>query len=161
MGFLKDLFGFQKTTNAQREQNSIGDIYKVLFEGVTTEQRLAILGFESSIISFAQGMTERQEALKMIEYEMKALNISESQFITYAQTSGQNRVQDVVNGLLPINNKAALENALYMGFGIAGICKNEKAFGYLFHIFEQLGYTEDDIKKVIQKIELLGKQFGV
>ena len=71
MGFIKDLFGFQKTTNTKREQNSIGDIFKDLFNGVTTEQRLAILGFESSMLSFAQGMAERQEALKMIEFEMK------------------------------------------------------------------------------------------
>ena len=161
MGLFKDLFGFQKPEDTQREQNYIGDISKDLFKGVTTEQRLAILGFESSMLSFAQGMAERQEALKMIEFEMKALNISESQFIAYAQTGGHNRVQDIVNGLLPIKNKATLDNTLYMGFGIASVCKNEKAFGYLVHIFGQLGYTEDDIKNVIQKIELLGKQFGM
>jgi hypothetical protein len=161
MGFIKDLFGFQKTTNTKREQNSIGDIFKDLFNSVTTEQRLAILGFESSIISFAQGMTERQEALKLIEYEMKALNISESQFIAYAQRGGHNRMQDIVDGLLPINNKAVLDNTLYTSFGIASVCKNEKALGYLVHVFGQLGYTEDDIKNVIQKMELLGKQFGI
>ena len=161
MGFFKDLFGFQKPADKQREQNSTGDIFKNLFKEVTTEQRLAILGFESSILSFAQGMAERREALKMIEFEMKALNISESQFIAYAQAGGHNRVQDIVNGLLPINNKAVLDNTLYMGFGIASVCKNEKAYGYLVHIFGQLGYTEDDIKNVVQKIELLGKQFGI
>ena len=161
MGFFRDLFGSQKTTNTQSTSNPIGDISKDLFQGVTTEQRLAILGFETSIMSFAQGVAEKQEALKMIEYEMKALNISESQFVSYAQRGGHNKVQDIVNGLKPITNKAALDSTLYMGFGIASVCKNEKAFGYLTHVFEQLGYTEDDMTNVIQKIELLGKQFGM
>lgn len=159
MGFFRDLFGSPKTTNTQSTSNPIGDISKEMFQGVSTEQRLAILGFETSIMSFAQGMVEKQEALKMIEYEIKALNISESQFISYAQRGGHNRVQDIVNGLKPITNKAALDSTLYMGFGIACVCKNEKAFGYLTHVFEQLGYSEDDMKSVIQKVELLGQQF--
>jgi len=161
MGFFRDLFGSQKTTDTQSSSNPIGDISKEMFQGVTTEQRLAILGFETSILSFARGMAEKQEAMKMIDYEMKALNISESQFISYAQRGGHNRVQDIVNGLRPITNRAALDSTLYMGFGIASVCRNEKAVGYLTHVFEQLGYTEDDMKNVIQKIELLGKQFSM
>lgn len=161
MGFFRDLFGSQKTTNTQSASNPIGDISMDLFRGVTTEQRLAILGFESSIMSFAKGVAEKQEALRMIEFEMNALNISESQFISYAQRGGHDKVQDIVNGLKPITNKAALDATLYMGFGIASVCKNETAFGYLSHVFEQLGYTEDDMTNVIQKIELLGKQFSI
>ena len=67
MGFFRDLFGSQKTTNTQSSSNPIGDISKGMFQGVTTEQRLAILGFEASIMSFARGMAEKQEALKMID----------------------------------------------------------------------------------------------
>ena len=161
MGFFRDLFGSQKTTNTQSTSNPIGDISKEMYQGLTTEHRLAILGFETSIMSFARGMEEKQEAIKMIDYEMKALNISESQFVSYAQRGGHNRVQDIVNGLRPITNRAALDSTLYMGFGIASVCRNEQAFSYLSHVFGQLGYTEDDMKNVIQKIELLGKQFSM
>lgn len=157
MGFFRDLFGSQKTTNANTP-NPIGDISAGMYQGVTTEQRLAILGFEMSMSSFAQGIVEKQEAFKMIEYEMKSLDISESQFVAYAQRGGHKNIQDIVNGLKPITNRAALDSTLYMGFGIANVCRNEKAFGYLTHVFEQLGYTEDDMENVIRKIELLGKQ---
>ncbi len=153
------MFGSQKTTNNQNSSNPIGEISAEMYQGVTTEQRLAILGFETSIMSFAQGSAEKREALKMIEYEMKALNISESQFISYAQRGGHNRVQDIVNGLKPITSRTALDSTLYMGFGIARVCKNKEAFGYLTYVFEQLGYTEDEMLNVIKKIELFGKQF--
>ena len=156
MSFFKDLFGSKKTTN-NSSANPFGDALGGFFSNLTTDQKCAILAFESSIANFAQGTIEQKEAIKIVTFEMKALNIKDEQLASYAQKKKPHRVDDFVDGLRSISDKSILDYTLYKGFGIASVCGNDKALGYFLHVFEQLGYTEDDVKNVIQKIELLGK----
>ena len=128
---------------------------------MTTNQKCAILAFESSVASFAQGTINEREAIRMVTNEMNALNISEGQFGSYAQVNAPRRVEDYVSGLRTIKDKAILDYVLYNSFGIAKMGGSEKALGYHLHVFKQLGYTEDEILNVIKKINSLGQQFGL
>lgn len=157
MGFLNKFLGKKLDVNKQSSLSLIKDMYKNL----TTEQKLAILGFEMAIANFANGTIAKQNAYECIELEMNILNISETQFIQYARNGGRRKLEDIVAGLCLIKNQSILDNILYTGYCIANSCKNEQAFGFIFIIFEQLGYTEDDIKNVIQKVNLLGKYLGI
>lgn len=158
MGFFRDLFGSQKANN-NSFTNPLGDSFSGIFSSLTTNQKCAILAFESSIANFAQETVREHEAIKMVSFEMKALNISDNQLAIYAQNKRPHKVDDFVAGLQTITDKAVLDYTLYKGFGIASVCGNDNALGYFLTVFEKLGYSETDIKKVIQKIELLGKQF--
>lgn len=155
MSFFGNLFGKKKTADGM-----FGDVLDGAFSNLTTEQKCAIIAFESSVANFAQGSVAMQEAIRIVTFEMKTLNVKENQLESYARMHNR-RVEDYVNGLRTITDKSQLDRVLYMGFGIASVCNNERALGYFLHVFEQLGYTESDVKNVIQKIELLGKHFNM
>lgn len=166
MGILKDLFG---TRSKKSKENKIrtnspdSDSIFEEFRKLSLEQRCALLAFEFSVSStFAQGIKEKQETLKIIEFERKKLDVSEDEFMAYAfKAGGGSQMMDsFIQKMKTITDKSILDQTLYMGFCIAQTCRNGEAYEYVGYVFEQVGYSEDDIKDTIKKIGLLGNMMN-
>lgn len=149
MGLFRNLFG-------SKESNS-GNVLEIGAD-LSLDQKWAIICFEVSLSSLAKGERERRETQKLIGQEGRMLNVNPRDLMHYVSINKDPRV--IVEKLKSIDDRGLLDQIAYTCFGIACLCKTEDAMNYYTYTFEQLGYSEDDLIKLVQKVELMGKMMG-
>lgn len=155
MGILKKLIGNNSSSSTS---NPLDDLGIDIGSNLSLDQKWAIVCFEFSLASFAKGEGERREAQKLIDQESRMLNVNPRELSTYVNKYKDPKV--IISVLKTINDNGLLDQIAYTCFGIAHICNNKEAISYYVYSFEQLGYSEDDIIKLIEKVELLGKMMS-
>lgn len=155
MGILKHLFGGSKNTN---QSNPLSDYGLNIGSNLTLDQKWAIVCFEFSLASFANGDRERREAQKLIDQEARMLNVNPHELTDYVNKFSNPHV--ILPVLKSINDSNLLDQIAYTCFGIAHLCNNKDAVSYYAYTFEQLGYTEEKLIELVKKVELMGKMFG-
>jgi len=139
------------------------NIYPVseMYESLSREERMALLDLASMFASHI-GVTSGN---------MLAVN---SIFVPYTHMLGFNKSEtmnrwgnlsnfnpkDMVEKLKNITDKGVLDTALYTCFCMVGINKDETMIQLLSNVFNELGYSDDDIINTVQKIEALGNYFN-
>jgi len=138
-------------------ENLFNDIYKDL----SKSQREALLDLTSMFATHA-GMSSN---------DMSAVN---SIFVPYTHMLGFSKAetmkrwgnlsnfnpQDMISELKTIQEKGILDIALYTCFSLTCISNDPTTVQLLGGVFEQLGYTEEDIASTIQKIHAVGNMMN-
>lgn len=149
MGILKKLFGNKSSTD---------NLGVNIGSNLSLDQKWAIVCFELSLASFAKGERERKEAQKLIDQESRMLEVNPRELLSYVEKYKKPEV--IISALKTIFDKSLLDQIAYTSFGIAHICKNKDAIAYYSYSFEQLGYSEEELIELIEKVQLLGKMMG-
>lgn len=133
-----------------------------MFSALTKEQKYSILNLLSLFKEFSNGNHRMNVAIfKIINFMRYSLGVTFSQSDKYFKVFG---MEDLMKQLSTINDNAILDTVLYECYGILMLVPGDRekdlGFELLRRIFDELGYTQDDIINTIEKVNRLSQFFN-
>ena len=155
---LDSLFGKEEEEEEEGEESKPTNPVANTYSDLTLLQRNAIMGLLLYFRKFSMGRPSGSEADKILYFKADALNLDIHSAMDYVATYLRTREQ-LLNALSSID-KNLLDVTVYDCFGMCAISNNPEAFNAMEGMFNDLGYSNEDIVGIIKKAEALGQMFN-
>ena len=156
MGFLKDLFA-SKNAQSQPQQTTAqayGEMASGIFDGLSIEQRGAILCTQFMFAGFTFHTPAQNVAMQMVESMQTALRLNRTEAEMYSAKF--NEPEKLISMMKTINNQGAMDLIVYNSYGLVALSGRRDGIEVLYKFFSELGYSQQDVNNVVDKIEALG-----
>ena len=145
----------QSTTRSTAPHtNPTIDAVNGLYSGMTLRQKAAVMNLMMALAGAGPDTPEYIAQInKLMSIEGAYLQITSEQYKSYTESFGG--LEGLVNELKGIHDKSILETLFLSFFSIVAESKSERALVILLHVYSELGFSEEDCYKIIQKAEAL------
>jgi len=156
MGFFKDLFGSKSTQSEpqQTKAQTYGEMASGVFDGLSIEQRGAILCTQFMFAGFTFHTPAQSVAMQMVESMQTALKLTRTEAEMYS--AKYNEPEKLIFMMKTINNQGAMDLVIYNSYGLVLLSGRKDGVEVLYNFFAELGYSRQAVNDVVDKIEALG-----
>ena len=155
MGFF-NLFSSKKETLKQSQQFGT-QLQSDLFTNLSEKQKYAMVSMFASLAAAPASAERTAMAQKMFISGAEMMGITEDMMLNYMQTHPRADSHTVLSTLKTITDTNVLEWFLYSGFGIIAVNQNGKAISVFYDWWNQLGYSPDEVDRIVKKVEAICK----
>lgn len=146
-----------------RENTPVSNPIMNLYSGLTLQQKYAILILYPAVAGPLnhKNIDRSIEVERIIDKATRLLGVNLQQATDYFRIRGMYNVETI---MCTISNKTLLDCLLveytYLIELVENKAEKEKSIAILVNVYEKLGYTNDDMFKVLDKAIAMGKLFN-
>lgn len=154
MGFF-NLFSSHKETPKQPQQYE-AKLQSSMFSTLSQSQKFAMVTMLASLAAAPTNAERTAMVQKMMFTDAAMIGITQDMMLSYMQTGSTPNAQSMISILQSITDTNVLEWLIYCGFGIISVNQHEKACYVFYDWCQQLGYSHEEIDRVVKRTEAFG-----